>query len=93
MIDEEIKKILHEATEKSKEIIKKYHDKINLLLLLFIFYFFFLKFFLKSLALALVEKETLDLDHIIEILGERPFPIKENFKAYLETKKIAKDAV
>jgi len=36
---------------------------------------------------ALVEKETLDLKQIIAILGERPFPPKQNFKAYLETKK------
>ena len=58
------------------------------------FYLFFLKIFsIYSLAQALVEKETLDLDHILEILGERPFPIKENFKAYLESKKIAKVAV
>lgn len=38
------------------------------------------------LANALLEKETLDLRAIIEILGERPFPPKSNFKAYLESK-------
>jgi len=42
------------------------------------------------LAEALIEKETLDLDAIVELLGERPFPIKENFKAYLESKTLAK---
>lgn len=36
---------------------------------------------------ALLEKETLDLQTIIELLGERPFPPKSNFKAYLEYKK------
>jgi len=35
----------------------------------------------------LLEKETLDLHAIIDILGERPFPPKSNFKAYLEYKK------
>jgi len=39
------------------------------------------------LAEALLEKETLDLQAIIEILGERPFPPKSNFKAYLEYKR------
>lgn len=33
-----------------------------------------------------MEKETLDLQQIIEILGQRPFPAKENYKAYLDTK-------
>jgi len=34
----------------------------------------------------LLEKETLDLSSIIEILGQRPYPPKSNFKAYLEYK-------
>jgi len=44
------------------------------------------------LAKKLIEKETLDLDAIVEILGERPFKVKDNFKAYLESKKLAKVA-
>ena len=40
----------------------------------------------KALAEALMTKETLDLKDIVEILGERPFPAKSNYKAYLETK-------
>lgn len=43
-----------------------------------------------SLAKNLIEKETLDLDSIIEILGERPFEIKTNFKAFLESKNLTK---
>ena len=39
----------------------------------------------------LLEKETLDLRAIIDVLGDRPFPPKSNFKAYLESKK--KDSV
>ncbi|CAK66416.1 unnamed protein product (macronuclear) [Paramecium tetraurelia] len=39
------------------------------------------------LASTLLEKETLDLQKIIEVLGERPFPPKSNYKAYLEIKK------
>jgi len=34
----------------------------------------------------LLEKESLDLKGIIEVLGERPFAAKKNFKEYLETK-------
>lgn len=54
--------------------------KEKLILLLFAIIIFF------RLANALLEKETLDLRAIIEILGERPFPPKSNFKAYLESK-------
>ena len=36
----------------------------------------------------MLEKETLDLTLIIQILGDRPFPPRSNFKEYLETKKI-----
>lgn len=42
----------------------------------------------KSLSDNLLEKETLDLKDIIEILGERPFPPKENYKAYIDAKEI-----
>lgn len=69
IIDKEIKKIVEEATEKSRRIIKEHREQID------------------KLAKTLIEKETLDLDQIINILGERPFPVKANFKAYLESKK------
>lgn len=46
---------------------------------------------LNRLYTALLEKETLDLDNIIEILGERPFAAKSNFKAYLEQKSAQKE--
>lgn len=42
---------------------------------------------IENLAKALLEKETLDLQKIIAILGERPFPPKSNYKAYLDIKK------
>ncbi|CAK72120.1 unnamed protein product (macronuclear) [Paramecium tetraurelia] len=45
------------------------------------------KEFVNKLASTLLEKETLDLQKIIEVLGERPFPPKSNYKAYLEIKK------
>jgi len=41
---------------------------------------------IEKLSGALLEKETLDLNNIVKILGERPFPPKSNFKAYLEHK-------
>lgn len=40
---------------------------------------------IEKLAKKLMEKETLDLSDIKEILGDRPFPLKSNFKAYMET--------
>jgi len=33
----------------------------------------------------LLDKETLDLNQIRAVLGDRPFPPKENYKLYLET--------
>ncbi len=42
----------------------------------------------KSLSDNLLEKETLDLKDIIDILGERPFEPKENYKAYIDAKEI-----
>lgn len=66
LIDEEIKRLIDEATEKTRELIKKYRTQID------------------GLSSALLEKETLDLRQISGILGERPFPPKSNYKAYLE---------
>ncbi|CAD8109614.1 unnamed protein product [Paramecium primaurelia] len=45
------------------------------------------KDFVDKLATSLLDKETLDLQKIIEVLGERPFPPRSNYKAYLEIKK------
>jgi len=42
---------------------------------------------INRLSAGLLEKETLDLNAIIGILGERPFAPKSNFKAYLENKR------
>jgi AFG3 family protein len=42
---------------------------------------------IEKLAKTLLEKETLDLQAIVNILGERPFAPKSNFKAYLDIKK------
>ena len=40
---------------------------------------------------ALLERETLDLYAIKEILGERPFEPRSNYKSYLETKSKMKE--
>ncbi|KAM3137743.1 hypothetical protein pb186bvf_010163 [Paramecium bursaria] len=45
---------------------------------------------IKNLSEKLLEKETLDLQKIVEVLGERPFKPKSNYKAYLETKQMDK---
>ncbi|CAD8194401.1 unnamed protein product [Paramecium octaurelia] len=42
---------------------------------------------IQKLSEQLLVKETLDLNDLITILGERPFPPKSNFKEYLDTKK------
>lgn len=69
LIDLEIRKIINDCTERTRNLIKMYREKIQ------------------NLSDALLQKETLDLKNIVEILGERPFETKSNFKAYLETKK------
>lgn len=43
-----------------------------------------------KLVESLLEKETLDLNQLIQILGDRPFEPKSNFKAFLKTKKAEK---
>jgi len=68
-IDDEIKRILDECTEKARQTVRKYKPEIE------------------KLSAALLEKETLDLQTIVELLGERPYAAKSNFKAYLEYKK------
>jgi hypothetical protein len=36
------------------------------------------------LAELLLEKESINLPQIIKVLGERPFPMKESLKDYLQ---------
>jgi len=42
---------------------------------------------IEKLSNALLEKETLDLQAVIQVLGDRPWAPKSNFKAYLEAQK------
>ena len=44
-------------------------------------------FVLNRMAKALIQHESLDLQQIVEILGERPFSANETFLSYLQTKK------
>lgn len=39
---------------------------------------------IEKLAERLLEKETVSLPDIIDCLGERPYPLKDNIKEYLE---------
>jgi AFG3 family protein len=48
---------------------------------------------IKALSDRLLEKETLDLQAIIGVLGQRPFAPKSNFKAYLEYKTKGEETV
>ena len=43
-----------------------------------------LRFYLYRLAEKLLEKETLSLPDIVDTLGQRPYPIKETLKDYLQ---------
>jgi len=42
------------------------------------------QFEIKKLGEALLEKETVDIIDLIEILGPRPFPIGESLSGYLQ---------
>ncbi len=46
---------------------------------------------IEKLALALLDKETLDLQEIIEVLGEREYPFPEAINSYLDEIKKRKD--
>jgi len=39
---------------------------------------------IESLAEELLEKESINLPQIIKVLGDRPFPMKESIKEYLQ---------
>ena len=39
---------------------------------------------IEGLAMELLEKESINLPQIMKILGERPYPLKESIKEYLE---------
>lgn len=65
-IDVEVKKIVDECYQSTKELLESNRERIE------------------KLAERLLEKEVVTLPDIIECLGERPFPMKENLKEYLE---------
>ena len=39
---------------------------------------------IEKLAEALLEKESINLPEIMKVLGDRPYPLKESIKEYLE---------
>ena len=65
-IDNEVKKIIDECYNSTKELLESKRHLIE------------------GLAERLLEKEVVTLPDIIDILGERPWPMKENIKEYLE---------
>eukprot|EP01015_Nassula_variabilis_P012690 TRINITY_DN2032_c0_g1_i2.p1 TRINITY_DN2032_c0_g1~~TRINITY_DN2032_c0_g1_i2.p1 ORF type:complete len:549 (-),score=152.76 TRINITY_DN2032_c0_g1_i2:87-1733(-) len=73
IIDQEVKKIIDEASNRTREVVRKYQDKIQ------------------NLSTTLLEKETLDLRQIVNILGDRPFAPRANYKAFLEIKKATEE--
>ena len=46
---------------------------------------------IEEMSEVLLEKKTIDLKVIVGVLGERPFPPKENFKAYLDVTNMDKE--
>jgi AFG3 family protein len=40
---------------------------------------------LKSLAEVLLQKETINSHDLVEVLGQRPFPVNEGLRQYLDT--------
>eukprot|EP01016_Furgasonia_blochmanni_P045488 TRINITY_DN6426_c0_g1_i10.p1 TRINITY_DN6426_c0_g1~~TRINITY_DN6426_c0_g1_i10.p1 ORF type:complete len:197 (+),score=58.13 TRINITY_DN6426_c0_g1_i10:64-654(+) len=69
VIDAEIKRIIDECTERTRQVVKTHKEHIQ------------------QLSDTLLVKETLDLRAIVDILGDRPFAPKSNYKAYLEVKR------
>jgi len=65
-IDSEVKRIVDECFEQTKELLESKRDLIA------------------SLAEVLLEKESINLPEIMKVLGERPYPLKESIKEYLE---------
>ena len=39
---------------------------------------------IEKLAETLLEKESINLPEIMKVLGDRPYPLKESIKEYLE---------
>ena len=46
--------------------------------------YFVLIYLYNSLAEELLKKETINLTDILRVLGDRPYPLKENVREYLE---------
>ncbi|EGR33789.1 hypothetical protein IMG5_037830 [Ichthyophthirius multifiliis] len=65
-IDDEIKEIIKQSTERTKQVILDNKELVD------------------KLSQELLDKETLDLKQITNILGKKPFEPKSNYKAYLE---------
>lgn len=65
-IDEEVRKIVREQYDLTKELLMKHKDKMQ------------------ALGDTLLEKETINLPQIIEILGDRPYGMNESAEKYLK---------
>lgn len=65
-IDEEVRRIVQEQYQLTKELLTKHKDKMQ------------------ALGDTLLEKETINLPQIIEILGDRPYGLNESAEKYLK---------
>ncbi|CDW88581.1 afg3-like protein 2 [Stylonychia lemnae] len=66
IIDEEVRRIVMECYNSTKELLESKKDLIH------------------DLAEELLAKETITLPDILRILGDRPYPLKETVREYLE---------
>jgi AFG3 family protein len=64
-IDEEVRNIVREQYQLTKDLLTKHQDKM------------------RALGDSLLEKETINLPQIIDILGERPYGMNETAEKYL----------
>uniref|UniRef100_A0A0B7BDD0 Peptidase M41 domain-containing protein n=1 Tax=Arion vulgaris TaxID=1028688 RepID=A0A0B7BDD0_9EUPU len=65
LIDEEVRKIVDNAYQRTVELLKKHKD------------------YVEKVALRLLEKEKLDKEDMVELLGKRPFAEKSTYEEFV----------
>ncbi|XP_071784816.1 mitochondrial inner membrane m-AAA protease component AFG3L2-like [Asterias amurensis] len=66
MIDEEVRKLIKSAYDRTMELLTKHKDKVE------------------KVALHLLDKEVLNKDDMVELLGKRPFAEKSTYEDFVE---------
>ena len=76
LIDTEVRKIIDSAYNRCKTLLSEKKDLIQKYLLTILNIY--------RLGETLLQKETMALPDIVEVLGQRPYPLKESLLEYLE---------